>query len=151
MKSEEYPRAMSDTEPPDKEPAAPPQGGPSDYPSKGRPSFARLRRELSDEELSSPAVQKLLLDEIERLERDCTDLRGFRDRYYEASQDRAVLKEQMKAATSLEVLYVGCLTIGSAALAFSPTLWDKQPAGWIVLVFGIVLLAGALLTKYNQR
>ena len=38
--------------------------------SKGRRAFSKLRRELTDEELSSPAVQRLLLDDIERLEKE---------------------------------------------------------------------------------
>lgn len=48
---------MAETERPDQEPVPPkePAAAPAE---KGRGSFAKLRRELSDEELSSPAIQR---------------------------------------------------------------------------------------------
>ena len=43
----------------------------------GRKAFSGAHRELNDTELSSPAVQKLLLDEIDRLERENNELIGI--------------------------------------------------------------------------
>ena len=65
---------MAEPERPDQEPAG---GGvrPVISAEKGRRSFAKLRRELSDDELSSPAVQRLLIDDIERLEREVAELK----------------------------------------------------------------------------
>jgi hypothetical protein len=37
-------------------------------PKKGRQAFKTVTRELSEEDLANPAVQKLLLDDLDRLE-----------------------------------------------------------------------------------
>ena len=55
--------------------------------AKGRRAFINLRRELSDEELSSPAVQRMLVDEIERIEQDNMRLSKFQDSYYKAYRE----------------------------------------------------------------
>jgi len=59
--------------------------------SKGRRAFSKLRRELTDEELSSPAVQRLLIDDIERLEKENGKLSDYQDSYYTADKKAAVL------------------------------------------------------------
>ena len=43
-----------------------------------RRSFANARRELSEEELSTPVLQKLLIDEVERLEAYNNELSSYR-------------------------------------------------------------------------
>ena len=42
--------------------------GPDIRKRKERKSFKNIKRELSDEDLAIPAVQRLVLDEIDRLE-----------------------------------------------------------------------------------
>ena len=45
---------------------------------KGRQALSKVRRELSEEESSSPAVQRMLLDDLERLETEASELRESR-------------------------------------------------------------------------
>jgi hypothetical protein len=141
---------MAQNERPDQEPEASSQPPPQP-PSKGRQSFSKLRRELSDEELSSPAVQRLLIDEIERLERDSSELKGFRDRYYEADRKSAVLEVENKISKAHEVMYGVCLTMGAASLGFAPNLWSHQPAGYISIAFGIVLIGGGVASRMVRK
>ena len=57
--------------------------------------MSNVRRELSEEELSSPAVQRMLLDELDRLETEAGELKEFKefkDRFYSADKDAAVLE-----------------------------------------------------------
>ena len=61
------------TKKPDQKPVAKP-GVPLPSVPKGRQSLSKVRRELSDEELTSPAVQKMLIEEVERLELECAEL-----------------------------------------------------------------------------
>jgi len=120
-------------------------------PSKGRPSFAKVRRELSEEELSSPAVQRLLLDELERLERESARLETYQDRYYKADRLCAVYEERSRTTRVNEVLSVVCLTVGSAALGYAPSLWTSQPSGWISIVLGSALIIGGIAAKVIKR
>ena len=45
--------------------------------SKGRPSFSRLLRPLTDDEMSASGVQKLLVAEIDRLEEENRGLKAI--------------------------------------------------------------------------
>jgi len=139
---------MTETE--SQEPAAPSDPGPVE-PAKGRQSFSKLRRELSDDELTSPAVQRMLLDDVDRLEREASELRAMRDKYHDADKRCAVLDEQRRGANSAEIQYGMCLTLGSVALGFAPTLWPHQPAGWVSVLFGIALVGGGVVSKVVKK
>lgn len=120
--------------------------------SKGRRAFNNLRRELTDEELSSPAVQRLLIDDIERLEKENGKLIDYQDLFYKADKKSAVLDEKLKTNVAQEVVFGVCLTVGAAFLGFTPSLWvlDKSH-GWISLALGFVLIIGGVVSKVVKR
>lgn len=122
-----------------------------EFPAKGRQSFASVRRDLSESELGSAGVPKMLLDDIDRLEREVSELRTFRDRYYEKSEDCAVLKEKRIKSLAMEVIHVTCLSSGSIAIAYAPNIWSQQPIAGICLGVGLILVGGALVAKWMQR
>lgn len=141
--------AINTEAPEDQEPAGsrPPPGS---EPTKGkfrRKALASLRRELSDKELLSPAVQKLLLDEIDRLEDDNTELAGYRSRFYEADKKAAILEQKHTASIAHEIISISCITVGGAAIGFAPSVWSTQPTGAIALAFGVVLVLGGVVAK----
>ena len=80
------------------------EGAPLSH-SKGRRAFSKLRRELTDEELSSPAVQRMLIDDIERLEKENGRLSDYQDSYYAADKNSAVLNEKLKTSVAQEVIF----------------------------------------------
>lgn len=141
---------MSIPEASDQEPSP---GGASEpaKPKGGRTSFAKLRRELSDDELAAPAVQKLLLDDIDRLENEATSLRDFRDKYHLADKQSAILKEKLTIHVSQEVVHLGCFSVGSASLGYAYNLWNSQPAGWIAIAFGVVLVVAGIAAKVLRK
>ena len=110
---------------------------------KGRQALSNVRRELSEEELSSPAVQRMLLDELDRLETEAGELKEFKDRFYSADKDAAVLGERLRASVARD----SGLAIGAAMLGLAPSLWPFQPIGWIVVALGVALVVFALLAK----
>ena len=114
---------------------------------KARKALSRLKRELSDDELSSPGVQKLLVEELERVEEEKRELEKYRDKYHTTDRQVAVLEEKLKRTLAGEVLSSGCLTIGAAALGYAPAVWSAQPTGWIALAFGVVLVAVGTLAR----
>lgn len=115
--------------------------------SHSRRALTTARRELSDKELLSPVIPKMLLDEIDRLEEDKTELAGFRNRFYDADKKVAVLEQKQKIDIAQEIVSLTCLTIGGAALGYAPSVWASQPTGAIALGFGIVLVLGGIIAK----
>jgi phosphotransacetylase len=119
--------------------------------SKGRRAFINVRRELSDDELLSPAVQRMLIDDIERLEKEKFELSEYCEKFYEADKRSAILEEKVKSSVSQEVIFSVCLTVGSAALGYAPSVWASQPTGYISIVFGVVLIIGGIASKVVKR
>lgn len=115
-------------------------------PKSGRRSFSKLPRELSEKELASPAVQKMLVDEIERLESECDDLSSYRPKFHDADKRAAVMEEKFKGKISIEILHTGCITVGAAALGYAPSI-TVGPTAWMVAIFGVVLVIAGLAAK----
>ncbi|MBL8388571.1 MAG: hypothetical protein JNK17_10175 [Hydrogenophaga sp.] len=130
-----------------------PQGGasqPAPEPAKGRSSrkaLSSLRRELSDKELLSPAVQKLLLDEIDRLESEHAELSGFRTRFYDADKRAAVLDQKNSINTGQEIVSTASITVGGALLGYAPSVWSSQPTGAVTLISGAILVVLGVVAK----
>jgi len=106
-----------------------------------------VARELNDKELSGPVVQKMLLDEVDRLETELSSAKQYLERFYEADKAKAVLEERVKESNSYEILYNGCIIGGSILLGFVPNIWNSQPLGIIIAIVGVVLVVGALWSK----
>lgn len=136
---------------PDIEPEDTPTAGAVAVASKGnsgRRSFSNLRRELTDEELTSAAVQRMLLDEIERLDSECDDLRVTRDKFYACDKRVGVLEERFKARISLEIMHVTCFLLSGSALGYAASNWASQPTVSILaLIFGGVLAVAGVVAK----
>jgi len=115
---------------------------------KARRALSRLKRELTDEELSSPGVQKLLLDSLERSEEENAALKRFRDKFYESDKQKGVLEEKLKTHVALEMVSTGCIAVGAAALVYVPVAWAHQPDGGIALGFGIVMTIVGVAAKW---
>lgn len=116
--------------------------------NSGRKSFSNLRRELSDEELTSAAVQRMLLDELERLDSECEDLRVIRDKYYASDKRVGVLEERFKSKISLEIMHVTCFLLSGSALGYAASNWGSQPTvSMLALIFGGVLAVAGVVAK----
>jgi len=141
---------MTASERPDEEPEAPTHTGPSIAP-KGRQAFARVRRELSDDELATPAVPRFLMDDVERLERENTELREYRNRYH-AKQERVILlEERARKSLSGEIVFGGLSTVAGAAIGYAPSIWIDQPTATLVLIFGFVVLVVGISARVVQK
>lgn len=114
---------------------------------KTRRALSRLKRELTDEELNSSGVPKLLLDSLERAEEENAELKSFRDKYYESDKQKAILGEKLKTRVALEIVSTGCVAVGAAAIVYAPVGWEHQPNGEIALGFGIVMTIVGIVAK----
>lgn len=119
--------------------------------TKSRRSLSRIRRELSEEELSSPAAQRLLIDEIERLDEERADLIDYRDRFYATERRAAILEEKTKTTIASDIIFGTCLTVGAASIGYAPAAWEQQPTGWIFIILGSLLIVGGMIARGVKR
>jgi hypothetical protein len=137
---------VSEEMPTDQDNGAPEAGG-SPPALKGRRSFSRIRRELTDDELGSSGVQKILMDDVDRLESEKSEINPYIEGFHKLDKENAVLKEKVKLRISSDITFGGFLTIGSAAVGYSPVLAAVPNASSIVLWGGIILLLAGIASK----
>ena len=111
--------------------------------------YAKVQRLLSEEDMSSSAVQKLLLNENVRLNKEIEKLRLVEDKYHNRDKEAAILEEKLKKSTGSEILYTICTGGGSALVGFSKAFWDDN--GWVLLVMGFVFVICGLVFKFVKR
>jgi hypothetical protein len=114
-------------------------------------AFRQIGRELRENELANPGVQKLLLGEIDRVTTDCDNLRGYVERYHEADKRRAVLEEKLKTHTALDILFGVGVTVGGAIVGLTPYLSSKGISEGVALLLGFALIFGATMAKVVKR
>jgi hypothetical protein len=120
-------------------------------PASGRQAFRDIRRQLTDHDLASPGVQKLLLDELERSEAQCEILNGYVERFHIADKRAAVLEEKNRTVVALEVVFGVGVGVGCAIIGLSPLLWPQQPNGWIALAVGVLLVLGTSIARVVKK
>ena len=120
-------------------------------PSGRRQALRDLRRELTNEDLASPGVQKMLLDELARADGDCELLNGYVTRFHDADKRAAVLEEKLRAQTALEIAFGVGVGLGGAIMGLAPSLWDKDPFGYLALIVGSLLIIGASVARVYKR
>ena len=136
---------MSDNETLPEDSAATPIDDGSDV---KRRVFSRITRELTEAELGTTGVQKLLIDEIEKTGAENFELKRFRDKYYQSERELAVANTALHRQKSDEIIAGGTLAVGSAALGYLPSLNDRQ--FWICGVFGVVLVLVSIWAKARE-
>ena len=125
----------------------------STAPAAGRGAALRdIRRQLTEDELASPGVQKLLLENLDRAEGKCDDLQLYVDRFHEADKRSAVLEEKLKTNTALEILFAGGLAMGSAIIGLAPIMWDATSLkGSITLIVGLMLVIVSVVARVRKQ
>jgi hypothetical protein len=122
---------------------------------RSRAFMKAARKDLSEEDLSTPAARRFLLDELERLDIEVSELQEFRSRYYEASTKISVLEERQIRSSATEIMSNLCLTVGSAMLGASPSLITAtgnndgilRHYGWVFFTFAALLVGVSVFVK----
>lgn len=125
----------------------------SAVPASGRRvAFRDVRRQLTDDELTSPGVQKLLLDMLEDADEEKETLRSYIGLYHEADKRAAVFSENLKSQTSVEVFFGVGVGLGGAIIGLAPFLWgDKPEYGAITGIIGLGLVIGATIGRIVKK
>jgi hypothetical protein len=112
-----------------------------------RQAFSNIRRQLSETDLASPGVQKMLLEELDRAESQCEVAEGFRERFHSADKEAAVLREKLKTVTAMEIFFGLGVAIGSILIGLAPYFWDQKAKGELMLAIGTVVLVGSAVAR----
>ena len=123
---------------------------PKDY-KASRKAFSNLALELTDEELKSSGVQKMLLADISRLESSSSSLENYKELYYTAEKARAILLEKQKTFVFSEVLYSVSLTLGAALMGLTPSISSANFEPNIILIIGFILIIGSIVAKVVKK
>jgi hypothetical protein len=114
---------------------------------KSRKALSRLQRELSHEDLATPGVQKMLIEELERAEDELSDAKFFRDKFHLADKDLAVTKEKLKGWTAMEIISTASIAVGAAAFAYAPEAAKTPYGGWVVAAGAFILTIIGVIAK----
>ena len=140
-------KVLGTTGPTDERGALPVAGG--EVKEAGRSFLEVARRNLTEEELSSPGVRRFLLYEVERLDQLCVKYEPFVEKYHDQRVTIATLTEGAKTSRWIEILSSMCLAIGSAGLGASISFLTTPGTanvswGWIAFgLCAILTLTGA--------
>lgn len=138
------PSASEDRKPPPPDSAVPASGR--------RAAFRDVRRQLTDEELKNPGVQKLLLDMLQEADDEREGLRPYVDRFYSADKTAAVLREEVKTLTAIEVFFGVGVGLGGAIIGLSPFFWGTKPEyGLITGIVGLGLMIGSTIGRVVKK
>ncbi len=109
--------------------------------------LSRVNRVLTEEDLKSAGVRKMLLGQLDEYEQCKCDLVNVRSSYHGKDKECAVLTERIKALTSFDWLYSALLTFGSILIGFYASQPDK---GLVLLIIGIVSVIASFIIKYAR-
>lgn len=104
----------------------------------------RARRDLSEDEISSPATLRFLIDEIERLDKENSLLESFRSQFHQKDKETSILSERMMKDDTVKSLSSVCLAVGSAGLGAAPSYIPLTSAGYVFLGLSAVLIVAGL-------
>ena len=114
---------------------------------RGQP-FTKLAREIQQEDLTHPAVARLVLNMLDKAEDECSELRRFRTQLHEEKAQSAVLKEKLKGKTALDIVCAACFGVGGIVVGLSTFFWTVSwEAGLIALCVGVILMGGSTIAQ----
>lgn len=114
--------------------------------------YTNIQREISEQDLQTPAVQRILLGEVDKLQNKVDSLELVQNQFHNIDKKAAILEEKLKSTNAHEILYTFSLTIGSVIIGLSPTLWStKNNHGIIALIVGAILIVGGIASKVIKK
>lgn len=118
--------------------------------SKGRKAYRNLKRGLSKKELASSGVQKMMLEDIERLMVENQNLQEFQSKYYQAETKRQVLEQKLTIHWSHEAIYTLCVIAGGALFTHGLNL-SAGNTKYVFLGFGVLLVISGILSRFRIK
>lgn len=114
---------------------------------KSKP-LSDLNRQLTEEDLKSPGVRKLLLGQLDEYESCKSRLEVTITNFHSKDKETAVLTEKLKSFVCFDWIYTSLLTVGSILIGYYASQPDK---GTILLIIGIASVLIAFIVKYRKN
>lgn len=114
-------------------------------------ALSRVERQLNDDELKHPGVQKMILDRLHVAEINISALERFRTAYYDVKSKLAVAESSSKRVASLDTLQSAALGVGCLILGYLPTAWGNWPLAFVVFFGGAGLVGGSVWSKWSNK
>lgn len=109
--------------------------------------LSRLSRVLSEDDLKSSGVRKLLLGQLDEFEQCKCELSDYRNKYHDKDKESAILTEKIAGFITFEWLYSLLLTVGAILIGY----YASQPnQGCLLLIIGIVSVVLSVFLKYRH-
>jgi hypothetical protein len=119
--------------------------------------YSNIKREITEEDLKSPAVQRILLSEVDKLEKKNVELdeqlrlnqmshKTLQTEFHEIDKKKEILEEKFKTSKSQEILYSFCLTSGSIMIGLAKIVWEHG-LGALFISIGFFLIIGGIISK----
>ena len=115
-------------------------------------AFSKLSRELSESDLSNPSISRMLLSQIDSLEKENRLLKNIEEKFHKTDKENGVLLEKQRRSVATEILSQFCLTLAGGLLSIS-TLDFSNPVkinNVIFLIFGGILLVGSIISYWRK-
>lgn len=106
--------------------------------------LSRVNRVLSEEDLKSAGVRKMLLGQLDEYEQCKNELNSVRNDFHSKDKESAVLKEKIRNLTAFDWLYSALLTVGSILIGCYTSNTEQ---GKILLILGVISLVFSLFIR----
>lgn len=106
-----------------------------------------LNRQLTEDDLKSAGVRKMLLGQMDDFDECKTKLQEMSDKFHERDKCAAILETKLMAYVGFDWLYSLLLTVGSILIGYYAS---RPSAGWILLLMGIVSILISVFLKYRN-
>lgn len=113
-------------------------------------ALAKLQLELTEKELDSPGARKLIIDMLDRLERENTVLKAKVESYLEVEKKAAILNAAVKSLSQQNLLKASVNSIGGIILgaSFSLTQVTHQI---VAATLGLILIAISIALREKKN
>jgi hypothetical protein len=113
-------------------------------------SYATLRRNLSEKELMNIGSVNLMIDDIERMEVELSELRELRPQFHDKDKQHAILVEKLAAYKLSELSYNISISLGALLVGSAKALWAVDYFGVVALTGGLALWLAGTAMKFGR-
>lgn len=113
-------------------------------------SYATLRRNLSEKELMNIGSVNLMIDDIERMEVELSELRELRPQFHDKDKQHAILIEKLAAYKLSELSYNISISLGALMVGSAKALWAVDYFGVVALAGGLALWLAGTAMKFGR-
>lgn len=111
--------------------------------------WINIKRELTQEDLNNPAVQRILLSENDKLEHKAHQLDKVLNEYHVIDKECSILREKLDNYSKFDIVYSISITIGSGLMGLSSIYWATD--GYVIFLIGLVLTLAGIAVKIFKK